>query len=111
MPLSPVFEFADRFVDEQSALDPIAATGRGVPGFDHLLTDLSPEGYAARADHTRQGWPPSRNCRRPTTTTGGEGVHHRTVRRHARSARRRRLAALHPSIAAPASSLRIHRST
>jgi uncharacterized protein (DUF885 family) len=54
MPLSPIFEFADRFVDEQSALDPMLATSRGVPGFDHLLTDLSPEGFGARADHTRR---------------------------------------------------------
>ena len=52
-PLSPIFEFADRFVDEQSALDPNSATGRGIPGFDHLLTDLSPAGHEARADHLR----------------------------------------------------------
>ena len=54
MPLSQIFEFAERFVDEQSALDPNLATGRGTPGFDHLLTDLSPEGYEARATHLRQ---------------------------------------------------------
>lgn len=53
MSLSPIFEFADRFVDEQSALDPNLATGRGTPGFDHLLTDLSPAGYEARATHLR----------------------------------------------------------
>lgn len=51
--LSPIFEFADRFVDEQSALDPNLATSRGVAGFDHLLTDLSPAGYEARAAHLR----------------------------------------------------------
>ncbi len=54
MSLSPVFEFADRFVDEQSALDPNSATGRGIPGFDHLLTDLSPAGYEERAEHMRR---------------------------------------------------------
>ncbi len=53
MPLSSIFEFADHFVDEQSALDPNLATGRGTPGFDHLLTDLSPAGYEARATHLR----------------------------------------------------------
>lgn len=49
MALSPIFEFADRFVDEQAALDPNLATGKGIPGFDHLLTDLSPDGVEARA--------------------------------------------------------------
>jgi len=52
-PLSPIFEFAERFVDEQSALDPNTATGRGIAGFDHLLTDLSPKGYETRAAHMR----------------------------------------------------------
>ena len=51
--LSPIFEFADRFVDEQSALNPNLATGRGIPGFDHLLTDLSPFGYEERNAHLR----------------------------------------------------------
>ncbi len=52
---TPVFEFADRFVDEQAALDPCGATARGVVGFDDQLTDWSPAGYAERADHTRRG--------------------------------------------------------
>jgi uncharacterized protein (DUF885 family) len=51
---TPVFEFADRFVDEQATLDPCAATSRGVVGHDHRLTDWSPSGYEARAEHTRQ---------------------------------------------------------
>ena len=53
-PLSPIFQLADRFVDEQAALDPILATTNGIGGFDHLLTDLSPEGYEERADHKRR---------------------------------------------------------
>jgi uncharacterized protein (DUF885 family) len=53
-PLSPVFAFADRFVDEQSALDPNLATARGTAGFDHLLTDLSPAGFGERTDHIRR---------------------------------------------------------
>ena len=50
---SPIFEFADRFISEQSALDPCLATGRGIPGFDDQLTDFSPAGHEARADHVR----------------------------------------------------------
>ena len=53
-PLSPIFQFAERFVDEQSALDPNVATANGIAGFDHLLTDLSPAGYEERADHERR---------------------------------------------------------
>lgn len=52
---TPIFEFADRFIDEQAELDPISATGRGIAGFDDQVTDWSPEGYARRADHTRRG--------------------------------------------------------
>jgi uncharacterized protein (DUF885 family) len=50
---SPIFEFADRYVEEQAALDPCLATARGIPGFDDLLTDFSPQGHEARAHHTR----------------------------------------------------------
>jgi uncharacterized protein (DUF885 family) len=53
MALSPIFEFADRFIDEQAALDPCLATARGIPGYDDLLTDFSPGGHHTRADHTR----------------------------------------------------------
>ena len=54
MAQSPVFQLADDHVSESAALDPCAATSRGVPGFDHLLTDFSPEGYAVRAEHVRR---------------------------------------------------------
>lgn len=54
MAISPGFEFADRFVTEQSALDPCLATFRGIPGYDHVLTDFSPDGHDARDAHTRQ---------------------------------------------------------
>jgi uncharacterized protein (DUF885 family) len=53
MALSPIFQLADEFVSEQSALDPCLATGRGIPGYDHLLTDYSPDGFATRSDHMR----------------------------------------------------------
>ncbi|MFZ4718704.1 MAG: DUF885 domain-containing protein [Ilumatobacteraceae bacterium] len=52
--LSPIFRLAERHVDEQAALDPIAATGRGIPGHEDRLTDFSPDGYAARAEHVRR---------------------------------------------------------
>lgn len=51
---SPIFELANRYIDESAALDPCTATGRGIPGHDHLLTDYSPDGVAQRADHTRR---------------------------------------------------------
>jgi len=51
--LSPIFELADRHVDESAALDPLSATGRGIGGYDHLLTDFSPAGEERRADHVR----------------------------------------------------------
>jgi uncharacterized protein (DUF885 family) len=54
VPLSPIFEFAERHVDEQAALDPYLATSCGIHGHDDVLTDYSPDGYAQRADHTRR---------------------------------------------------------
>ncbi|MGD9996237.1 MAG: DUF885 domain-containing protein [Ilumatobacteraceae bacterium] len=51
--LTPIFALADRFVSESAALDPYSATGRGIPGYDDLVTDYSPDGAAARADHVR----------------------------------------------------------
>src|SRR5262249_47732109 len=50
---SRVYEIADRYVDRYAALDPISATGAGVAGHDHELTDFSPAGAAARADLDR----------------------------------------------------------
>ena len=50
----PVDAVAERFVDEYAALDPLAATYLGLPGHEGRLTDLSPAGFAARADLTRR---------------------------------------------------------
>jgi uncharacterized protein (DUF885 family) len=47
-------DLANRYVDEWAPLDPIAATYVGISGHDHELTDLSPEGYAARAELDRR---------------------------------------------------------
>ncbi len=46
--IRPVDAIADAYVDRFAALDPLAATAAGVPGHEHELTDLSPEGFAAR---------------------------------------------------------------
>ena len=40
---------ANEFTAEYAALDPLLATAKGIPGYDHLLPDFSPEGYEARA--------------------------------------------------------------
>lgn len=47
---SPIFELADRAVEAIADADPITATGVGIAGRDHLWTDLSPDGHAARRD-------------------------------------------------------------
>ncbi|QCX28253.1 DUF885 domain-containing protein [Nocardioides jishulii] len=46
----PVDALADAYVDDYAALDPVAATYFGVEGHDHSLTDLSPDGFAAREE-------------------------------------------------------------
>lgn len=43
-----VDEIANRFVVDSAALDPVAATMQGIGGWDDALTDLSPDGFAAR---------------------------------------------------------------
>jgi uncharacterized protein (DUF885 family) len=53
MTTSPVYELADRYVDRFAALDPLAATGEGITGHDHEMTDFSPDGAAERAEHDR----------------------------------------------------------
>jgi uncharacterized protein (DUF885 family) len=45
---SPIYQIADDLVERYAALDPVAATGMGVPGHDAELTDFSPEGTARR---------------------------------------------------------------
>ncbi len=51
--LTPIFDLSDRFVAEAAALDPYNATRTGVAGFDDRITDYSPDGCAAQADHCR----------------------------------------------------------
>ncbi|HET9654798.1 MAG TPA: DUF885 domain-containing protein [Kineosporiaceae bacterium] len=45
---------ADRYVDDLVALDPITATGLGLPDGADRFPDLSPDGIAAEADLQRQ---------------------------------------------------------
>lgn len=40
---------ADAYTAELAALDPLLATGVGLIGYDHLMTDFSPDGLAERA--------------------------------------------------------------
>ena len=48
-----VDRIAEQYVHEMAALDPLSATGQGLPGFDDAMTDYSPEGEQARADLVR----------------------------------------------------------
>ena len=41
--VSPVFDFADRLVDQMAKNDPLFATDAGIAGYDHLLPDFSTE--------------------------------------------------------------------
>ena len=54
MTIRPVDALADSYVEEYAALDPIAATSAGIAGHDDRLPDLSPDGFAARADLARR---------------------------------------------------------
>ncbi len=45
-----VDQIADAYVARSSELDPLTATELGVTGYDHLMTDLTPAGFAARAE-------------------------------------------------------------
>ena len=53
MPQSPVYEVADAYVERFAALDPLGATGEGITGHDHEMTDYSPDGIDERAEHDR----------------------------------------------------------
>ncbi|MFY9890671.1 MAG: DUF885 family protein, partial [Streptosporangiaceae bacterium] len=44
---------ADQYVEQAAALDPVLATGAGLAGHDHEMTDLSPAGFAGRAELDR----------------------------------------------------------
>ncbi|MGC3995411.1 MAG: DUF885 domain-containing protein [Propionicimonas sp.] len=50
---TPVDAIADSYTRRLAELDPLEATGMGIPGHDHQMTDHSPSGYAERADLDR----------------------------------------------------------
>jgi uncharacterized protein (DUF885 family) len=52
--VTKIYEIADDYVERYAALDPVAATGEGVAGHDHQLTDYSPAGTAARVALARE---------------------------------------------------------
>ena len=47
-------DLANSYVDQWAPLDPIGATYVGISGYDHKLTDLSPEGFAALGELDRR---------------------------------------------------------
>jgi uncharacterized protein (DUF885 family) len=51
--MSSIDEIADQYVERAAELDPVAATEIGIAGYDDRMTDLSPAGFAARAELDR----------------------------------------------------------
>ena len=51
---STVYEIADGYVDTLAELDPISATYLGIPGYDNLLMDYSPESADSMAAAERR---------------------------------------------------------
>ncbi len=51
--MTRIYEIADEYVERVAALNPIAATGMGVPGHDAEMPDYSPDGAAAMAAMVR----------------------------------------------------------
>jgi uncharacterized protein (DUF885 family) len=51
---SAVDRVADAYVEDFCALDPLAATYFGIPGYDDQLPDLSPDGFDARESLARR---------------------------------------------------------
>ena len=51
--MSKIYEIADGFVDTIAELNPIVATYLGVPGYDHLMPDFSPEASERSNDAER----------------------------------------------------------
>ena len=50
---SAIDAIAEAYTTKLASLDPLAATSFGIKGYDHLMTDHSPDGHAERADHDR----------------------------------------------------------
>src|SRR6188474_594097 len=52
--MSEIYDIASEYVDRYAALDPVNATGMGVPGHDAEMTDFSPDGSAAHSTLRRE---------------------------------------------------------
>ena len=52
--MSKIFEIADGFVETLAELNPIVATYLGVPGYDHLMPDYSPEAMKRSNDAEKE---------------------------------------------------------
>jgi uncharacterized protein (DUF885 family) len=44
---SPIYDLSDHYVSALAELHPGYATSLGIPGYDHLMPDFSPQGHAA----------------------------------------------------------------
>ena len=51
---SPIDAIADAYTTGLAELDPLTATSIGIKGYDHLMTDLTPDGHAERAELDRK---------------------------------------------------------
>jgi uncharacterized protein (DUF885 family) len=51
--MGAINDIAERYVVQLADLDPVLATAAGIAGHDHQMTDLSPAGFAARAELDR----------------------------------------------------------
>jgi uncharacterized protein (DUF885 family) len=51
--MSSIDSIAEDYVERAAALDPVLATYSGIAGHDHKLPDLSPDGFAERAELDR----------------------------------------------------------
>ena len=89
---TPVFELADHYVERFAALDPLAATGEGIAGHDHEMTDYSPDGQR-RARRAR----PRHACVRSTPSPDRDRRRPRRRRGAARAARARARASTTPA--------------
>ena len=52
--MTAIYDIASDYVDRVAALDPISATGMGVPGHDTEMTDFSPGGIEAQSALRRE---------------------------------------------------------
>ena len=52
--MSTIDEIADDYVTRSAELDPVSATAAGIAGYDHLMTNLTPAGFEARAELTKR---------------------------------------------------------